>query len=435
MESIVSCQWFPACSGCSAIGRSYGEQLATKLEQVRRLFAKARLPAFDADQITKIHPSGQISGYRNRVRLVPAYKSPRSETNRDSPSFAVGATTKGDGIALGLYREDSHVVVDIPQCPVHTAEINRVLEDIRSGIESAGLHIYDESTHRGDLRFVTVRQGINTGELLVGLVTRTDSRAGVQEVADHIVSRNAKVEGVLQNVNPRPGNVVFGAKTTLLTGRDYLEELVCDVHIRLGLRSFFQVNTSVAAQAYRAIQDGLMLSAEDVLIDLYCGVGSIGLTTARHVSKVIGIEEVGEAVHFAIDSARANDIRHAEFQVGKVEDRLPRVVKHLQREGVSSARISLAVNPPRKGIHRRCVDVILETQPSRIAYLSCSPVTLVRDTKLLAAGGYRLQRVELFDMFPQTDQVETLVVLERTHEASDAPVLRRREGGRRPGRR
>ena len=207
------------------------------------------------------------------------------------------------------------------------------------------------------------------------------------------------------------------------------------MRIRLGLTSFFQVNTGVAEQAYRSIQNGLMLKADDVLLDLYCGVGSIGLTTARHVSKVIGIEEVGEAVHFAIDAARANGIRNAEFQVGKVEERLPRLIKHLQREGVSSARISLAVNPPRKGIHRRCVDVILETQPSRIAYLSCSPVTLVRDTKLLAEGGYRLQRVELFDMFPQTDQVETLVVLERTAEVSDAPVLRRREGVRRPGRR
>ncbi|MCH7993520.1 MAG: 23S rRNA (uracil(1939)-C(5))-methyltransferase RlmD, partial [Planctomycetes bacterium] len=337
MESVVSCQWFPACSGCSAIGMSYGEQLATKLEQVRQLFVEAGIPGFDVDRMTKIHPSERVSGYRNRVRLVPAYKSPRSEVNRNSPSPTGGATTKGDGIALGLYREDSHVVVDIPQCPVHTAEINRVLEDIRSGIESAGLRIYDESTHRGDLRFVTVRQGINTGELLVGLVTRTDSRAGVQEVADHIVSRNAKVEGVLQNINPRPGNVVFGAKTTLLTGREYLEELVCDVRIRLGLTSFFQVNTGVAEQAYRAIQDGLMLSADDVLLDLYCGVGSIGLTTARHVSKVIGIEEVGEAVHFAIDAARANGIRNAEFQVGKVEDRLPRLVKHLQREGHTSA--------------------------------------------------------------------------------------------------
>lgn len=435
MESIVSCPWFPACSGCSAIGRSYGEQLAAKLEQVRQLFAEAGIPAFHADRITKIHPSAQVSGYRNRVRLVPAYKNSQGEMNRDLPSPAGGADASGNGIALGLYRQDSHVVVDIPQCPVQAAGINRVLEDIRSGIESAGLRLYDESTHRGDLRFVTVRQGVHTGDLLVGLVTRTDSPEGVREVADYIVSRNAEVVGVLQNINPRSGNVVFGAKTLLLTGRDYLEELVCDVHIRLGLTSFFQVNTGVAEQAYGAIQDGLMLAADDVLVDLYCGVGSIGLTTASHVSKVIGIEEVGEAVHFAIASARANGIRHSEFQVGKVEDRLPRLVKQLQRDGVPGARMKLAVNPPRKGIHRRIVDVILEAQPSRIAYLSCSPVTLVRDSKLLSEGGYRLQRVELFDMFPQTDQVETLVVFARAAESSDAPILRRREGARRSGRR
>ena len=269
MESIVSCTWFPACSGCTAIGTPYEEQLTAKLAQVRRMFANARIQGFDADRITKIHPSECISGYRNRVRLVPAYKTPPGEMNRDSPSSTGEATASSGGIAIGLYREDSHVVVDIPQCPIQTAEINRVLEDVRSGIELAGLRIYNESKHRGDLRFVTVRQGINTGELLVGLVTRTDSREDVQEVADHIVSRNARVEGVLQNINKRPGNVVFGAKTTLLTGREYVEELVCDVRIRLGLTSFFQVNTGVAQQAYRAIQDGLMLSADDVLVDLY----------------------------------------------------------------------------------------------------------------------------------------------------------------------
>ncbi len=133
MESIVSCPWFPTCSGCSAIGTPYKEQLAAKLKQVRRLFADARIPAFDADRITKIHPSERVSGYRNRVRLVPAYKSSQTEINRDSPSPTGGATARGDGIALGLYREDSHVVVDIPQCPVQAAGINRVLEDIRSG--------------------------------------------------------------------------------------------------------------------------------------------------------------------------------------------------------------------------------------------------------------------------------------------------------------
>jgi 23S rRNA (uracil1939-C5)-methyltransferase len=414
MNDVITCSWFPRCSGCDRIGVPYEEQLAAKLERVRDVFAYARLRDFDPMDIATIHPSPLRAGYRNRVKLVAAGRS------------ANDRKTAGDGVALGLYREDSHEVVDIPDCPVHIDGINTVIEVIRAGIDHVSLPLYDETTREGELRFVTVRVGVGTGDILVGLITKSQCGAEVEALADYIVQRDASVVGVLHNVNPARGNVVFGRQTRLLTGQPFVEEVVCGVRVRLGLTSFFQVNTGVAQAAYEAIRDRLDLSDSDTLLDLYCGVGAIGLTAAHHVGRVFGIEEVPEAVHLAIEAAKANGVGNAEFHVGRVEDRLPRVLKNLSRGGVVESVLKLAVNPPRKGIVRRVAEAICEARPARIAYLSCAPVTLVRDLKWLMRGGYHLKSVELFDMFPQTDQVETLAVLERNDELLVRPVRRRR---------
>jgi len=413
MNAVVTCSRFPVCSGCDHIGIPYEDQLAVKLERVRDVFAHARLRGFDPMSIATIHPSPLQAGYRNRVKLV---------------AFGgAGENAAGpDGVVrLGLYREDSHQVVDIPDCPVQAEGINRVVEVVRAGICDVGLSPYVEVTHEGTLRYVTVRQGIGTGDVLVGLVTRTEEREKVTALADYIVRRDESVVGVLQNVNEARGNVVFGSRTKLLNGQPFLEEIVCGVRIRLGMTSFFQVNTGVAEMAYATIRDRLGLSHDDVLIDLYSGVGAIGLTSAAHVGRLFGIEEVPEAVHLAIDAAKASGIRNAEFYMGQVEKRLERVLRRVRAGGAATNALKLAVNPPRKGIARQVVHAMCEAQPERIAYLSCAPQTLVRDLKSLKNGGYRIVSVELFDMFPQTEQVETLAVLRRAGDLPESPLRRR----------
>ncbi|MCH8967021.1 MAG: 23S rRNA (uracil(1939)-C(5))-methyltransferase RlmD [Planctomycetes bacterium] len=417
MTTVLSCPHFPACSGCTAIGTPYTAQLAHKLAELQRHFAGPSLVPGEANAITQITASPNVEAYRNRVKLVPARAFRRGESSDSSASR----------VELGLYRASSHEVVDIPGCPIQMDGLNRAIETIRAGLNTFEIELYDEVSHTGDLRFITVRQGHATSELLVGFVTRTEQFPGGMELAQAVMQQCDGVIGVVQNINPDKGNVIFGSTNRLMVGRRYVVETVCGVRLRLGLRSFFQVNTPVAELAYGAIQRHLQLDHRTTLLDLYCGVGAIGLVTAGSVLRVIGMEAVSESIEFAREAARDNDLLNVEFRRGLVEERLPQVVTDLRRAGISAGRLAVVVNPPRKGLEHKVRRMLIQMGAIRIAYLSCSPPSLVRDLKYFLEGGYRLRYVEAFDMFPQTPQVETLAILERRPRAAD----RRSTPGRR----
>lgn len=405
MAFVVSCPHFPRCSGCCAIGRPHATQIEEKLRRVRQLFQEASLPGFEGAPIERITASLSGGAYRNRVKLVPA---------RPVERFTTESTTDARSVRLGLYRAGSHEVVDISGCPVQMDGLNQAIEVIRDGLDECDTRLYDEVAHSGDLRFVTARQGAATGELLIGFVTRRSDFPGGDRLTRFVMDRCEGAVGVVQNINPEKGNVIFGPTSRLLAGRDYLEEVVCGVRIRLGLTSFFQVNTCVAEKAYEAIVESLRWHGEMTLLDLYSGVGAVGLIASPHVRRAIGIEEVPEAVELAEAAARDNDIGNVEFRQGLVEECLPLLNADLRRGGVNEDRVSVVVNPPRKGLDARVVRGLLDLNPATIAYLSCSPPTLIRDLGRFMAGGYRVRHVELFDMFPQTEQVETLTVVART---------------------
>lgn len=400
MASVLSCPHFPACSGCSSIGVEYGKQLEAKLSATRGLFEESPLRTFSAGSIDEITPSPRQYGYRNRVRLVPRRRN--------------------DGIALGLYQAGSHRVVDIPGCPVQSDGINAAIELIRDAIGDLDVSLYNEVAHEGDLRFVTIREATATGELLLGLVTRTETFPPGDALARYVMDRCRSIVGVVQNTNPQKGNVIFGPTSRTLMGRDYMEELVCGIRVRLDLTSFFQANTAMAERAYEAIANSVTLQAPSntargastILLDLYAGVGTIGLIAAKHATRVIGVEEFDGAVTLARAAARANKIGNIEFHVGLVEECLPALTVELAR-GHDNGNLSVVVNPPRKGLDPVALSALEKAKPVRIAYLSCARRTLLRDLIEFERGGYRIVNIELFDMFPQTDQVETLAILER----------------------
>ena len=419
MSSTVHCPHFPACSGCSLIGTEYSRQLAGKVRAVSELFARVSLPGFEAEAVPAITPSPSPIAYRNRAKLVPACTHPLRTGLMGAPRAP---------IRLGLYRVGTHEVIDIPGCPVQMDGVNRAVEAVRAGLSRLNVSIYDEATNTGDLRFVTVRQGADTGELLVGFVTRKEGFPQGARLADQLGRHCRGVVGVVQNINPEAGNVIFGTTTRVIAGQPYFEEVVCGVRLRLGMTSFFQVNTGVAEKAYEAILAGLELSKDATLVDLYCGVGSIGLAAARAVRRVVGVEEALEAVELAKSAAAVNGLRNVEFRTGLVAEQLPRLTAEFKGGGGRTDTLSVVVNPPRKGLEAGVTDGLLRLGPRRIAYLSCAPPTLIRDLDRLAEGGYAVRRVELFDMFPQTEQVEILAILAPDGKRDYATLRRRRRG-------
>ncbi len=410
MASILLCPHYPACSGCSSIGTAYDRQLEAKLHAVRALFEQALLPGFDPAVIRGIAPSPRLSGYRNRSKLVPA---------SDTPHLPVAMPVR-----LGLYRAGTHDVVDIPGCPVHSEGINRAIEAARAVIGEFDVVLYDETTHKGDLRFLTVREGFATSELLIGFVTGVGDHPYWEDLGASVLQRCEGAIGVVRNINPGPGNVIFGKTTRVLAGRHYLEEIVCGVRIQLGITSFFQVNTAVAKIAYEAIMAQLDLTPEDTLLDLYAGVGVIGLIAAGRVKRVFAVEASPEAVKFAISASRLNGVKNIEFLQSSVESCLPSLMKELKDDRKAGGRVIVVLNPPRGGVDPQVIEILTGAMPARIAYLSCSPTTLLRDLARLSGGGYRVRHVELFDMFPQTEEVETLAVLEPQSTPLPKPLRR-----------
>ncbi|MHC5111715.1 MAG: 23S rRNA (uracil(1939)-C(5))-methyltransferase RlmD [Planctomycetota bacterium] len=393
MSDTITCPHVPACSGCPSIAVPYRDQLTAKLELVRQMFGEAGFDDFDLRSIRNITPSPRPDGYRNRVKLVPRNNAGRIE--------------------LGLFRAGSHDVVDIPGCPVQCGLINETVEVVRTAIAESNMRIYDEIAHEGDLRFVTIRVGTQTGQVLVGLITLGETCPGLDPFARMLQQKCPHVVGLIQNVNPEKGNVIFGSHTKLIFGHTYLEEMIGSIRIRLGMTSFFQINTPVAEKAYQAIHDRLHMDRRTTLLDLYSGVGAIGLVAASGVYRVVGIEVVEEAVDLAEASARLNGIGNCDFRCGMVETMISPVIRDIARAGITTGRLTVVVNPPRKGMDPGLLDRLSQVKPVRMAYLSCEPRTLLRDLKLLQQRDYGIRHVELFDMFPQTTKIETLVILER----------------------
>ncbi len=421
MAEIASCPHFPRCTGCTAIGVDYAIQLATKLQAFRRTLAASKLRTVQADAVESITRSPTPHHYRNRVKLVPRESVTIIRRSMSAAAKSSRAATTGS-VSLGLYESGSHDVVDIPTCPVQLESINRVVEVVRRGLDSCRVDLYDERTHRGSLRFVSVRAGQHTGQVLVGLVTRDPSYHALSKLARYIMTQDEDVVGVVQNINPHRSNVIFGRTDHTVAGCGVLEEVVCGVPIRLGLTSFFQVNTSVAELAYRAIRSNLLdrpgcngtpSPAKTALLDLYSGVGVIGLLLADAVHRVVSVESDMHANSLARASAALNKCDNIEHREGLVEDVVTDIVGRLRRDHGRDTDIVAAVNPPRRGLDTRVVESLADAGVRRIAYLSCAPDTLMRDLARFEKRGYCVRHIELFDMFPQTPKTETLAIVDR----------------------
>lgn len=401
MEPAVPCPHLPQCSGCPWIESPLPEQHERKRGRIAELVDDAGLRKLRGRDVGAVVPSPREAGYRNRAKLMPTYLAPFG---------APGANP--DRIGLGLFKPGTHVVYDIPRCPIHLPLINEIADRVRNLVRACGIELYDEFTSLGELRAVVIRASERTNTALVGLVTRTDDCPGIEELAVAIHSSASlapAVSGVVQNVNGAPGNAIFGARSRVLVGEPTMTERVCGIDFKLGLTSFFQANTDIAELAYRKIEKELAVQKGDTFLDLFCGVGTIGLCAGQNAKRIIGVEESVEAIERARDAAGRAGASDTTYHAARAEDLDPEFFTPPS----SSGRLLAAVNPPRKGVGANVLRRISESSIVRMAYLSCNPKTLLRDISMLESLGFTAVSITPFDMFPQTDQVETLAMLER----------------------
>ena len=391
-EYEAYCPHFPNCVGCPFIKVPYPEQLLRKRAIVGR--ALAQHAALAGVEVAPVVPSPQRLGYRARVKLVV-------RKNRDN-------------VAMGLYVPQTHRVIDISSCPVHPRQVNQVIFYLKKKVLELRIAPYDERDDSGDLRYLDFRFSFARHELSVTLVTRHASFPQGASLAKALQQRFPFITGVVQNVNEQRGNLIWGEAFRTLGGRDTIMERVGDLKLVSPAGAFSQANPFTARRLYERIYELAALKGDETVLDLYCGVGPISLYLAVAARQVWAVDDSELSIATAKQNARRNGCGNCRFIAGDVAATLGQLTKDLPRIDL------MVVNPPRKGIKTAALEAVLGAGAPRIIYVSCEPRSLARDLAKLVAANYQIAGIQPFDMFPQTDEVETVVSLVR----NDAPPHR-----------
>ncbi len=363
------------CGGCDWLMLDYPTQLAYKESLMQELF-KAEDVTFGG-----VIPSEVQYHYRNKV-YMPV----------------------GEGHSYGIYARYSHRIVPHTACRNHPPVFDEIAALAMELCQKAGVEIYDELSHRGCLRHIGLRCNRDQSEILVILVCRNGRLPFSKTIVGGLTTRFPQIVGVVQNINRVKGNVILGSEEKQLWGRDYLMDRLSDLSFRIHYRSFWQVNTGSMENILSLMRTELDKSSR--LIDAYCGIGAIGLSLAGGLTELVGIEEMPEAVEDAVLNARDNGFANARFLSGKFE----RLMGDLMTDFAADA---IVLDPPRSGVPESSLWAIRKTGIAKVFYLSCSPMSLARDLKILTTGGrYRIKSLISFDMFPNTWHIESLAVLE-----------------------
>lgn len=379
------CSHYPACFSCPLIQFPYLQQLEKKYDIVSKAFKE--YPSLAALPVPALVPSPYQFGYRTRAKL---------------------AVRRVNGkIVIGLYRPATHDVFDTSACPVHPEPVNELIQFLREAIERLEIAPYDEVQDRGQLRYIDIRYSLWQKQAVLTLVTRHMHFPQARDLVFHLERKFSFLTGIIQNIHDKPGNVIWGDRFHPLRGRDTLLERVGPFRIIVPVNAFSQVNPPVARRLYETALEWANVESKEIALDLYCGIGPISLYLASKAQLVIGIDENEGAVNTAKQNARRNGYHNCRFFAGDAADKL-------RETTLSLPQISVAVvNPPRKGLSPEAFSALINTGAARIVYISCDPTTLARDLDHFLREGYSVKKVQPFDMFPQTEQVETVALIER----------------------
>jgi 23S rRNA (uracil1939-C5)-methyltransferase len=378
------CAHYPECGGCRFQDLAYEVQVEAKAEQVAN--ALRRIGGLAEPPLEPIVPAESIFHYRNKLEY----------------SF----TRAPDGPGLGFHKAGRwDEVLDIERCWLTTDLGNAIRLAVRDWARATGLEPYDQGEHTGLLRHLVVREGRNTGQALVQLVTAPGNLDTEGFVA--ALRGFPAVRSIHWSVNDRPAEVTY-LPTTLLYGDEWIEEQLGGLRFRVRPNAFLQTNTAMAERLYELAVDYASLTGEETVYDLYCGIGTIGLTMASRALTVWGVEVSEESVACALENAELNAIANAAFYAGEVGEAFDEL-----RDRAGDPDV-VVVDPPRAGLSGKALRRIARAQPKRIVYVSCNPTTLAGNVKELGGDwGYRLERVRPVDMFPHTPHVEAVALLVR----------------------
>ena len=398
---IPICNVYKNCGGCDLQHMEYKEQVNFKESKIKDAFA--RIGNIKDIKIDKFYGMDNPYKYRNKVQV------PFADVN---------------GVVVsGFYKSKSHKIVDMDFCHIQFSESNEIIKGTKEYLKKNNVKLYDGVRHfegkkdYGLFRHLLIRRGYNTGEIMVVVILTEDDRKFLDGYVEFLLSKFSHIKTIVLNVNNNITNVILGEEERILYGDGYIKDKVNNFVFRIQSKSFFQVNTRQSEKLYSASIDMADLKYGDVLLDAYCGIGTIGICASRKVKKVYGIEEVKQSIIDANENKLINNIKNIEFIHGKVEDSIEDLIN-------SGVNITAAIiDPPRKGVKESVLHKLREINCKKIVYISCDVATLARDSKILMELGYTITKVYGVDMFCQTSHVETIACFKLKNVSKNYEII------------
>jgi 23S rRNA (uracil1939-C5)-methyltransferase len=375
------CDVFSQCGGCVFRHISYRQELIIKQKRVKEALEKIGHINIEPEPIIGCN---KINRYRNKAQYPVAYDNK---------------------LLIGFYAQGSHRIISCKSCLLQPKSFENLLNVFEQWIINNNITIYDEDTGKGILRHIYIRQAEATGEMMVCAVINGDDIPKRQSFIEYITKNVPQIVSIILNINKQNTNVILGDKCKTIWGKDTITDILCGLKIEISPLSFYQVNRAQAELLYNIVAEFAQLTGDEILLDLYCGTGTIGLSMAHRAKKVIGVEVVSQAVENARVNAEINNIANAAFTCADAEEAAHRFISDGLKIDV------IVIDPPRKGCTPETIDAIVKMQPQKVIYVSCDPATLSRDLNLFEQNNYKCVKVQPVDMFARTSHVETVVLM------------------------
>jgi 23S rRNA (uracil1939-C5)-methyltransferase len=375
------CPHFSQCGGCQLQHMSYDSQSEFKQKIVEKLMKPY-------GSVNKILTMNEPYLYRNKIHSTFAQDQ------------------KGRVIS-GIYGENSHRVIPIEQCAIQDKRADAIVASVLEIMKKYKMRAYDEDTKQGFLRHILVKTGFKSGEIMVVLIVSSLVFPGKNNFVSTLLNKHPEITTIVMNINNKKTSVVLGDTEKVLYGKGYIEDTLCGCIFQISPKSFYQINPIQTEVLYGRAIEMAKLKGSEVVLDAYCGIGTISLIVSSKVKGVIGVELNKDAVRDAVKNAKRNKISNVDFyndDAGEFMDKLTHDKKKVD---------VVFMDPPRSGSDEKFLDSLVKLKPEQVVYISCNPVTQERDLKYLVKHGYKIREIQPVDMFPQTFHVENIVLLTR----------------------
>ncbi|MGM0379707.1 MAG: 23S rRNA (uracil(1939)-C(5))-methyltransferase RlmD [Bacillota bacterium] len=376
------CEYYFECGACHLQHMKYKAQLRFKEKEVERALYKF-------GEINPIIQMDNPYNYRNKVH-------------------STFAETQNGKIVSGLYKENTHSIVPIERCIIQDPKADEILQSIRKIFKKHKMHMYNEYSKKGFLRHVLIRTGFSSNEVMVVFVVAHNRFHSKNKIINELLNKHPEISTIIMNINNKDTSMVLGEKEKVLYGNGKILDTLCGLDFLISSKSFYQVNPVQTKKLYEKAMEFADISNKDIVLDAYCGIGTIGLLAAKRAKKVYGVELNESAINNAKKNAKLNSIENINFFEADASD----FIKGLVEENYPVDIIFL--DPPREGSDKKFLSSVVKLKPKKVIYISCNPKTQKRDVKYLTKHNYKVKEIQPVDLFPQTYHVENICLLERT---------------------